>query len=150
MMSSFYRDTVKGNVRVFGVPATAAGQISLAGRKQKTGSICITLIQKLTEKRGEASSGLRAWVDTADGGNSNTPSVCVFHCLYKTPSGLSSGIFTEGGKTTKCPILLKLAGGWFEFGLRRGKRDQHQNIDIPSCSWMSVYIIFATFLFVFI
>jgi hypothetical protein len=96
------------------------------------------LIQNLTEKRGEATSGLRSWVDAADGGNSIAPSVWVFHCLYKTPSGLSSGIFTEGGKTTKCPILLKLAGGWFEFGLRRGKTDQHQNIDIPSCSWISV------------
>jgi len=91
MMSSFYRDMVKGNVRVLGAPATAAGQISLAGWKQPTGSKCILLIQNLTEKIGGASSGLLSWIDAADGGNRNAPSICVFHSLYKTPSGLSSG-----------------------------------------------------------
>jgi hypothetical protein len=29
---------------------------------------------------------------------------------------------------TKGPKLLKLDGGWFEFGLGRGKTDQHQNL----------------------
>jgi len=31
MMSSFYRDTVKGNVHVFGASATVAGLIIFAG-----------------------------------------------------------------------------------------------------------------------